>query len=67
MLEKAAATRQPRADRRVRLVECLGAARRGLQNAQRGKRDGRSDVQGLHATSPMPEKNSSAEITRRKP
>ena len=67
MLEKGAAPRQPRADRRVGLVERLGAARRGLQNDQRGKRDGRSDVQGLHATSPMPEKNSSAEIDRRKP
>ena len=67
MLEKGAASRQPGADRRVGLVERLGAARRGLQDDQRGKRDGCRNVQGLNATSPMPEKNSSAEIARRKP
>src|ERR671912_3018592 len=67
MLEKGTAAWQPHADRRVGLVERLGAARRGLQDEQRGQRDRRNDVQDLHATSPMPEKNSSAEIARRKP
>src|ERR1044071_8206490 len=67
MLEERAATRQPGADRRIGLVERLRAAGRRLQDEQHGERDGRDEVQALHATSMTPEANNSTEMARRKP